>query len=179
MGFFRRYIGVAVILGNLLCAIPASAQDLGYEEWIRQLRATAQVMRDWRRTHATMPVLQPDEDECLHKIFNAVSFTPANTTIPILGRGIFRYYYQFQIGMNPSINTIEVINGQYSLPGWWPQALPGTISVLTDGQDTFAAWVTGQDERPIPDPTTNTPLIIRETITPPPPPSTTPAAPTD
>jgi hypothetical protein len=146
---------------------PCQAQVylLGQEELIRQLNLAAGAMRTYRKTHESFPQLQPDLDDSLKAMFKAVSFTPANTEVVPQGRGIFRTYYQFAIAVDPSIRSLPIINGQYKPPDSWV-APPHTVVVFSDGQNQFAAWVAGDDGKPILDPTTHIPLIIKETIDP-------------
>ncbi|MFN8554027.1 MAG: hypothetical protein U0103_21335 [Candidatus Obscuribacterales bacterium] len=80
-------------------------------------------------------------------------------------RNIFRTYYQFAIAVDPSIRSLPIINGQYKPPNSWV-APTHTVVIFSDGQNQFAAWVAGQDGKPINDPTTHVPLIIYETIDP-------------
>ncbi len=61
--------------------------------------------------------------------------------------------------------TFPAFNGQYKPPSSW-NAPAHTIVVFSDGQNQFAAWVAGQDGKPIDDPTSHVPLIIYETIDP-------------
>jgi len=137
----------------------------GDEELIRQLNLAAGAMRSYRNTHERFPQLQPELDDALHAMFKAVSFTPANTEIVPQSRGIFRTYYQFAIAVDPSIRSLPIINGQYKPPNSWV-APTHTVVIFSDGQNQFAAWVAGQDGKPINDPTTHVPLIIYETIDP-------------
>lgn len=137
----------------------------GDEELIRQLNLAAGAMRSYRKTHERFPQLQPELDDALHAMFKAVSFTPANTEIVPQSRGIFRTYYQFAIAVDPSIRSLPIINGQYKPPNSWV-APTHTVVIFSDGQNQFAAWVAGQDGKPINDPTTHVPLIIYETIDP-------------
>jgi len=159
-------VGIGVSCVFPFCP-PCQAQSalLGDEELIRELNLAAGAMRTYRKNHETFPQLQPDLDDALRAMFKAVSFTPANTEIVPQGRGIFRTYYQFAIAVDPSIRSLPIINGQYKPPNNWV-APPHTIVVFSDGQNQFAAWVAGQDGKPIDDPTTHVPLIIYETIDP-------------
>lgn len=148
-------------------SLPCQAQSplLGEAELIRELNLAAGAMRTYRKTHDTFPALQPDLDDALKAMFKAVSFTPANTAIVPQSLGNFRTYYQFAIAVDPSIRSLPIINGQYKPPSSW-NAPAHTIVVFSDGQNQFAAWVAGQDGKPIDDPTSHVPLIIYETIDP-------------
>ncbi|CAN5393623.1 hypothetical protein BH10CYA1_BH10CYA1_47660 [soil metagenome] len=163
---------VASLLGfgfgsGLDLPLPCQAQSplLGAGELIRELNLAAGAMRTYRKTHENFPALQPDLDDALRAMFKAVSFTPADTAIVPQSLGNFRTYYQFAIAMDPSIRSLPVINGQYKPPNSW-HAPANTIVIFSDGQNQFAAWVAGQDGKPIDDPTTHVPLIILETIDP-------------
>ncbi len=173
----RGFVLAAVMSGPLAGAAllpagfflnPCQAQTTGFfgqEELIRQLNLAAGAMRTYRQTHERFPQLQPELDDALHAMFKAVSFTPANTEIVPQSQGIFRTYYQFAIAVDPSIRSLPVINGQYKPPANWV-APANTVVIFSDGNNQFAAWVAGQDGKPILDPTTHVPLIIYETIDP-------------
>lgn len=148
---------------------PCQAQGgmaLGQQDLIRQVREAAAAMRQYRLTHDHFPQLQPELDDALMTVFKRVSLTPGDTTIVPQSRNTYRTYYQFAIAMDPSIRSLPLVNGQVvKFPDSW-NAPAGSIVLLSDGQNQFAAWAAGQYGTPINDPTTNIPLIIYETVDP-------------
>ena len=120
-------------------------------------------MKEYRCAHDHLPQQINEQDDALKAIFSRVSMTPSDPAITPQSRQNFRFYYQFQISYDPSIMGIPANNGKYVVPQSW-SAPPNTIVVMTDGIDTFMVWAANADMKPISDPTTGNPLIVKTTV---------------
>jgi hypothetical protein len=170
----RISAALAAIFLTVVFACMAQAQfnggmGLGQFDLIRQVRQSAEALRQYRQSHDHFPRQQAELDEALLTVFKQVAIARPNTTVFPQSNNIFRTYAQFAIAYDPTIHLIPVINGQIQIDNAWTStwSMPvNTIVMVTDGNNQFVVWAAGADGKPLQDPNTNTPMIIDETVAP-------------
>jgi hypothetical protein len=162
------------VLGSLAMTIilwlpdPARAQygpGLGQGDLLRQAKEAAAFMRNYRKSHDHLPQLTSEIDDALLQIYKAVNISSPDSTVTVQSSNNLRTYYNLAMAVDPSIQGLSIVNGQVRPPDSW-NAPPNTLVILTDGQDQFVIWIAGLNYKPMLDPTSNQPMIIRQDLAP-------------